>query len=404
LRGDMDCQGSSFGDAQLTDASVGTVSGALSTAKELPEQEQAAAFVNHLLAQMIVEPPKSAVDVAGLSDDGVAPLVACAADLLGLSKGFSALSSDMPPRERLYRAYRNYYKQLFGGVMKAMRPAMPDMSLAALGTSTLLDSMKFISEIDRVNELISSGIKQMASINFKLIEPTIPKDFLSIGSQLGAYSDLTTSLQGLAQAPIESLTRDLINIKLPEPYLSEALFRSGLNSPIIHTPSYIYPELEPIETEADFEARADEAIRRRMVDAYDILIALEMRMRELIERKLSAHRGNGWWRQSVPPQVRTDCQQRKLERETLDSLSHPPIAYSYIGDLKDIIVRGDNWEQVFKAVFGNKTRLEAMFMLLEPVRKDIAHSRQSSDDEYQEFVVAANWIQRVANRALSSDG
>ena len=400
LQREVNCSGRSLGDVRLSSATIAKVQAALNIARKESEGSQAASFANHLLATMIVAPPKSDEDIAELSDEGIAPLMVCVADLLGVSKEFEDLSDDIPPRERLYRAYNNYYDQVMKGLMRAFRPAFPESTLGFLDNAGLFSSMKVLPSNTGISDEILSSLKQMNRINFKLLQPSLPVDLFGLTSQVKAFQDVASSFDLVTGKTLAALTQGLIDVKLPEPFLSTALITSGLNSPLIHTSAYQFPEFEPIETEGELEERAEDALHRRIVDAYDSLLALETGLRELIRALLSEHWGIAWWRQSIPPKVRKDCQERKAQRETPDGLVNDPIDYTFIGDLKDIIMKGDNWNPVFQPVFGNKTELEAVFMWIEPVRKDIAHSRPSSDDEYQQFIVAVNWIQRAIGRAL----
>ena len=68
-----------------------------------------------------------------------------------------------------------------------------------------------------------------------------------------------------------------------------------------------------------------------------------------------------------------------------------------------VVKIGDNWEQAFQPLFGNKGQVEAIFLWISPVRTDIAHPRPIPDVEYQEFVVAVNWLQRRIALAIGPD-
>jgi hypothetical protein len=395
-----DCELPSLGTVRLKDVSIATIKAALEAAETPAEADQPETFTNQVLAAMTEEPKLDAAAVAALSEEEAAMLVSCAVGLLGVRSEFDALDAALPSRERLFRAHTQYYEAVSERLLSAFRPAIPNM-FGLLYENKIADSLKgFISLNARASELAKS-MQLMSGLNLKLLQPELPTGFLNLSKQLNDFGDLAASIQGISASPLAELAERLVATRLPEPFLSDALLSTGLNSPLIHTPTYPLPIIESMETEEDVSRRADEAERRRVLDAYDTLHALETRLRELIGVKLSEVRGNAWWRQSVPKSVRDDCVKRKAERETPDARSHHPIAYSYLGDLKDIILKGDNWDPVFLAIFESKTTFEAMFIWLEPVRKDVAHSRISSDDDYQYFTVAANGLHRAINRVLA---
>ena len=214
------------------------------------------------------------------------------------------------------------------------------------------------------------------------------------------FARAISSLGESKAAQLGDILSDLACTDLPEPLLSDALRVYGLNSERIHTPTYWIPPLEPVESIQEARLRASAARRRRINDAADTLAALEQGIRTLIATQLSQRHGLAWWKRSVPPKIREECAQRKADREAAGGLSHDPIDYTYTNDLKDIILKGDNWGIVFSSIFRNKTLVEAAFLWIEPVRKDIAHSRPSSDRDYKQFKFAATWLTDAAADAL----
>lgn len=229
----------------------------------------------------------------------------------------------------------------------------------------------------------------MGRVDLKLWGDTLGQAGFALGAEI------MEGISGqLASESLQALVSDLVQIKLPEPYLSDALIASGLNSSLIHSPLYPLPSVEPMRAPKEVRLRAREADRRRLVDAYDILMTLELRLRDIVEDKLRELHGDQWWRRGVPEAVKQECAQRKQERESPLGPAYHPIDYCYVDELKSIIIRADNWDQAFKPLFGNKLQVEAMFLWIGPIRNDIAHPRPISDEAYQEFVVAANWLQR----------
>ena len=181
--------------------------------------------------------------------------------------------------------------------------------------------------------------------------------------------------------PFKNIAESVKSLNIPSSLLPNVLFESGVNTPQIHTPTYeISAFVEPIMAETD---------RRRNLDAYDALLTLEQELRELIRTELRKLSGQRWWKQRVPSEIRLGCESRKQKREqdTFAARRHP-IEYAYVDDYRSIIVRTDNWDDVFSRVFGRKIEVEPCFLWANQGRVDIGHSRMLSDDTYTAFMFA----------------
>jgi len=417
-----ECEVPTVGTVTLEDASLATVAEATKAANEASEVEQPSVFSNHLLSSMLVEPRLDAAAVAALPGDAIEALINCAVDMLGLRQEFNALAGDVPVREKLYEAQTQYYVNLNKRILSSFRPVVPN-TFGPLYGNVLTDAAKGILGFDKVATELRNSMQLMSGLHYKLLQPDLPNGFLGLGEnispmstfaasiqritmpsreQIREFSGIAESIRLLTDSPLVDLTAKLVETRLPEPFLSDALISTGLNSSFIHTPTYPLPVVEPIDDEDEIERHADEAIRERLVGAYDTLLLLETRLRRLVEAKLTEVHGSTWWKRGVPKPVRDQCLQRKQERESPDSLRHNAIDYTFIGELKDVILRGDNWRDTFAQVFQNEHgTVETMFLWIEPARKDVAHPRDISDDEYQQFTVAANWLLRAINRSMS---
>ncbi|MDD1779203.1 MAG: hypothetical protein LUQ65_13635 [Candidatus Helarchaeota archaeon] len=194
--------------------------------------------------------------------------------------------------------------------------------------------------------------------------------------------------------PLQVVVNKVINASLPEPYFSNALYRSGLNSPIIHNPNFFvdsaHRDLSAVETE--------QAQRIRLVEGFDIMSFLEQSLRSFIPEKLKVVHGDLWWERGIPEDVKKGCEERQM-KELLKGVSHHFIYYAYIHDYRKIITRNDNWRQSFYMVFDNKLELETCFTWVGNVRNSIAHARPVPDDDYLMFIAGANWIQLRIQRS-----
>ena len=89
---------------------------------------------------------------------------------------------------------------------------------------------------------------------------------------------------------------------------------------------------------------------------YEQLYIIEVGLRELIIEALGALTPK-WTKQRLPNDLREKIADGiKIEQGTkwTESIPHHPAYYLDFPDLAKIILRNDNWEEVFKNIFSNK--------------------------------------------------
>jgi len=105
---------------------------------------------------------------------------------------------------------------------------------------------------------------------------------------------------------------------------------------------------------------------------------LERELRRCIETRLVSLTPN-WWKERVPPEVRTRAERRKSLRERvwpwLDGGEHPLVEYFDFPDYSKVILEPQNWALAFADVFVDPDALKVKLHELEPIRVDIAHAR-----------------------------
>jgi hypothetical protein len=112
------------------------------------------------------------------------------------------------------------------------------------------------------------------------------------------------------------------------------------------------------------------------------LFAIEVGLRELIIDLLSKIEGERWYKKRLPEEILEKYKNSlNLERKIrwTQLISHHPLYYIDFSDLKVIIERNDNWNDVFKSVFGsNKIIIQATLEELNEIRNKIAHNRKAT--------------------------
>ena len=116
------------------------------------------------------------------------------------------------------------------------------------------------------------------------------------------------------------------------------------------------------------------------------LYRIETVLRELIIDSLEAIEGGKWYKRRLPGDVLEKYSQGiKYERNTkwIQLVPHHPIYYTDFSDLKKVIIRNDNWEDVFKQIFVRKEILNSTLSELEHIRNKIAHNRKASFKDFE---------------------
>lgn len=392
------CSLPQMGEVQIRNVSWKLLSDLLTTIGDTEDEGARAQFIDKLLSQMIAAPETDELEVSQPHSSDMAGLVDCAAAVMSLDEDLAEIDGELLPRERLYRAIENHRKVLNEQIVETVRKVstgwgrMPTNLLggAVLNPNILKPMMpKWTGTLD----LLSQAGRPLKLTN-------LAPDLLPLGHQIRTMGDALAA----ANVPPDfwkDVSKSVAGLGLPEPYLSDSLRISGWNAPSIHTTSYEMPTVGTYESEEEIEDRTKDVGLERMIGAYDTLVQLEWLLRTFISRRLQEHAGDRWWKQRVPPEVRKESHSRKQQRETPDSLVHDPVDYLFVGEIRAIICRGENWRGCFAIPFDNdKGTVEVMFKWIEPVRKDIAHSRPVSDDEYTQFVMAAQWLTRKIRRVV----
>ena len=209
------------------------------------------------------------------------------------------------------------------------------------------------------------GIARLARLGDAIHTPTpYAKDISQfVESQLGSVIEPSYDA-----SPVE---RDAIAIKaglnpelivFPRHSYNQIIRASGLGLDIPSIPS-------PVAIENVSEGLTFDPSHGR------ILTYIEQVLRQLIEKRLYSLCGEKWIKQRVPQQIRERWFQRQAEDKKSRRPVYEPIQYADFMDLSQIIIKADNWAEVFQEIFLEKDDFIISLKRLHPVRKAIAHSR-----------------------------
>jgi hypothetical protein len=102
--------------------------------------------------------------------------------------------------------------------------------------------------------------------------------------------------------------------------------------------------------------------------------------------ELSRIAGPRWYKTRLPADVFKKYSESLKFVRTIrwtKVIPHHPIYYTDFGDLRKIVERADNWNDIFSSLFGRKEFMLTLFGELETVRNTTAHNRKNSDLDLQ---------------------
>lgn len=117
-----------------------------------------------------------------------------------------------------------------------------------------------------------------------------------------------------------------------------------------------------------------------MATHYQVFYCLENSIRSLISERLIEEKGNNWWEDRVPEDVKRKVVER-MKKEIKDAVtirSTKHIDYTTFGELGEIIK--SNWK-IFSDTFSDIKAIEAVLNRLNTVRAPIAHCCPLKEDE-----------------------
>ncbi len=117
---------------------------------------------------------------------------------------------------------------------------------------------------------------------------------------------------------------------------------------------------------------------------YKLLYNIEVGLREFVIEVLETKIGPPWWKRCLPADVKQTAKsglQSEKKIKWSKVIPHHPIYYTDFPDLKKIITKGDNWQNVFQPIFGREDLLTGTLSELEPIRNKIAHNRKATIED-----------------------
>jgi hypothetical protein len=133
-------------------------------------------------------------------------------------------------------------------------------------------------------------------------------------------------------------------------------------------------------------------------EGYECVFVLEDELRRFVPEQLSAAFGADWEKHRVPDDVREKWRDNRERARAAGETPGPLIAYADLDDYRKIIVRKDNWREVFKPFFARKEFVSEHFHLLHAPRNVIAHNRPLTTEELELVRVKTRLLLRAIGK------
>ena len=246
---------------------------------------------------------------------------------------------------------------------------------AALGAihTPFLDVEGALSSVSAVAELQSIGQAIRSTTAFEL-------GFVdSLRTGLGDWRDPIVWPEMLENEPARldfyierGVNLDLTN--LPPAAFQEVLGQSGLLAPVA--------EVDRQYDQADPPPQYDDSVDpQRNGQAYDQLLRFELHLRAFLDRIMTATFGADWPRERAPKDVYENWVSRRERAVKSGENPRALIAYADFSDYEKIILRKDNWRDIFAKFFVRVENIRESLQRLYPVRHCTMHARPVTQED-----------------------
>lgn len=160
----------------------------------------------------------------------------------------------------------------------------------------------------------------------------------------------------------------------PAEAFAQSLDIAGLRSPLP-------PRIGLYDHEEAGEDDEEEATFVRTNAAHDRLQRFETHVRNFIVEQMMKAFGEQWIKQRVPGDIRQSWIDKREKARANGEPEHPLIAYADFTDYVPIIIRKDNWNEIFAPFFDRQTSVQESFQRLYPIRICTMHARMITQDD-----------------------
>ena len=358
--------------------------------------------------------PKSLVDELGRStkmwEESLRPLLETydsaqkMADILGSADVFTRISEDASrlreiltgenfdhlfrlPRPEDREWMQNIWADLARGIpLASYQPAFDTIAKAITGISTpWISEQNAIVSLQGLSEIMTLG-KALADA-----EPFGAAFTKDLREQLGDWRKTFDLPEFAIYDPVarinfyEGLGFNSILTCFPPKAFRETLGVAGFvsqDSPLAP------PEISWISQEVHREEdHLDGAMPVENVESYEQIYRFETKLRQFIDEEMTKAWGSNWIKQKVSEEIRKSWKEKREFALANGEREQRLLWYANFSDYKEIIIRKDNWGNVFQLIFGRKEFVLESFHRLNAARVTTMYNRELTGEDVLFLVV-----------------
>lgn len=272
--------------------------------------------------------------------------------------------------------------RLASEMQESIQSAMQPFIAQSAAITAAMESIRtpWLDTIDAVRS--ARSFASLQNIGATLAQHTAFSDSVtgSLRDYLGDWRDKITFSDEIIRSIsarsdlYESRGFDTGLTEFPNPAFEGALSEAGLWEPVPDieiVPALYLPA--PSEQEEPGFARTNRA--------HDHLQRFEAHVRQFIEKQMCEVFGDNWIKHRVPHDFRKRWKDNQDKARDNGAEVFPLIEYADFTDYEIIIVRGDNWNDVFQSIFRRKESVRESWQRLYPIRLATMHARMISQDD-----------------------
>jgi ribonuclease HIII len=195
----------------------------------------------------------------------------------------------------------------------------------------------------------------------------------------------------LGSTHVEEFAKRLVKRLGPGALLATAKIHFQTTNRILGGSADLKPQLRTLEAESELDSGIGRIrVETSRLEGYSLLDSFEPELRAFIRGELQRVYGEEWWTRGVPKEIRDKAEKRRRQEaekgrdaDVMDCLDFPHY---------ELILRRDNWEPVFKAVFQDDNSLLARLRPIQDIRNPVAHTRGLSRGDKATLIGAIEWM------------
>ncbi|MEN8132072.1 MAG: Swt1 family HEPN domain-containing protein [Pseudomonadota bacterium] len=252
--------------------------------------------------------------------------------------------------------------------MSEVEKAFEAMSTPWLDTKNTALSLNGFSELQAIGRILNteSPFDEMVAATLR--------------DELGDWRNISTISEAIINDPLArtdfycDLGFNNALTDFPAKAFDQCLDVARLRAPIL-------PLVVPANDRGGHDNQDEEVSSGCNRTAYDLLFGFETELRNFIDKVMTQAFGERWVKTRVPGKVHQEWRKKWQRAKEKGEPVRPIIAYADFSDYIQIIVRKDNWDEVFNQFFNRKEDIQESFIRLYPIRICTMHARIITIDD-----------------------